>query len=237
MDEAATVCRDRQDGVSSYNLIWSYPQSLWLWVFSVWTPKALQSSRSLMPNSACHQLWGKHLLEKGQNSNGSAGKMNSVLLRCRFRKIAASPLNEDFKLNLLYCSSPLKNTDRRKNWPYDEKKIFRYSHSCNRTAFFAVQSVLFPCGKTRFGCFSYLPAAIYELLILGRDFDLRCSYPRCWMWIWMKSPTMRSRIIWERKNKYYVRCFYEKIPYFKSFRPPPPSWQTRHILSVMCLST
>ena len=40
--------------------------------------------------------------------------MNRVLLRCRFRKVAASPLNEDFKLNLLYCCSPLKNTDRRK---------------------------------------------------------------------------------------------------------------------------
>ena len=62
----STVCIDRQDSVSSYNLIWSYPQSLWLWVFSVWTSKALQNSRSLMPNSACHQLWGKHLLEKGQ---------------------------------------------------------------------------------------------------------------------------------------------------------------------------
>ena len=48
-------------------------------------------------------------------SKGSTWKMNSVLLRCRFRKIAASPLNEDFKLNLLYCCSPLKNTDRRKN--------------------------------------------------------------------------------------------------------------------------
>ena len=34
--------------------------------------------------------------------------MNSALLRCRFRKIAASPLNEDFKLNLLYCSVPSK---------------------------------------------------------------------------------------------------------------------------------
>lgn len=41
--------------------------------------------------------------------------MNSVLLRCRFRKITVSPLNEDFKLNLLYCYNPLKNTDRRKN--------------------------------------------------------------------------------------------------------------------------
>ena len=44
----STVCIDRQDSVSSYNLIWSYPQSLWLLVFSVWTPKALQSSRSLI---------------------------------------------------------------------------------------------------------------------------------------------------------------------------------------------
>ena len=35
MEEAATVCRDRQDSVSSYNLIRSYPQSLWLLVFSV----------------------------------------------------------------------------------------------------------------------------------------------------------------------------------------------------------
>ena len=35
MDEAATVCIDRQDSVSSYNLICSYPQSLWLLVFSV----------------------------------------------------------------------------------------------------------------------------------------------------------------------------------------------------------
>ena len=34
--------------------------------------------------------------------------MNSIPLRCRFRKIAASPLNEDFKLDLLYCCSPLK---------------------------------------------------------------------------------------------------------------------------------
>ena len=57
-----------------------------------------------------------HLLEKGQNSNGSAGKINGVFLRCRFRKITSSPLlNEDFKLNLLYCNSTLKNTDRRKN--------------------------------------------------------------------------------------------------------------------------
>ena len=104
--------------------------------------------------------------------------MNSALLRCRFRKIAASPLNEDFKLNLLYCNSTLKNTDRRKIDPMMKKKIFRYSHSCNRTAFFAVQSIVFPCGKARFGCFSYPPAAIYETLILGRDFDLRCSYPR-----------------------------------------------------------
>ena len=53
---------------------------------------------------------------KGPNSNDSAGKINGVLLRCRFRKITASPLlNEDFKLNLLYCNSTLKNTDRRKN--------------------------------------------------------------------------------------------------------------------------
>jgi hypothetical protein len=50
-----------------------------------------------------------------ERSKGSTGKMNGVLLRCRFRKITASPLNEDFKLNLLYCCSPLKNTDRRKN--------------------------------------------------------------------------------------------------------------------------
>jgi len=41
------TCRDWQGSVSSYNLIWSYPQSLWLLVFSVWTPKALQNSRSL----------------------------------------------------------------------------------------------------------------------------------------------------------------------------------------------
>lgn len=61
---------------------------------------------------------------------------------------------------------------------YDEKKIFRYSHSCNRTAFFSVQPVVFPCGKTCFGCFSYLPTAIYEILILGRDSDLRRPYPR-----------------------------------------------------------
>lgn len=37
---------------------------------------------------------------------------------------------------------------------------------------------VFPCGKARFGCFSYPTAAIYEILILGRDFDLRCPYPR-----------------------------------------------------------
>ena len=61
---------------------------------------------------------------------------------------------------------------------YDEKKIFRYSHSCNRTAFFAVQSIIFSCGKARFGYFSYPPAAIYETLILGRDSDLRRPYPR-----------------------------------------------------------
>lgn len=50
--------------------------------------------------------------------------MNSVLLRCHFRKIAASPLNEDFKLNLLYCCSPLKNTDRRKIDRMMEKRYF-----------------------------------------------------------------------------------------------------------------
>lgn len=27
----------------------------------------------------------------------------------------------------------------------------------------------------------------------------------------------------QTSTKYYVRCFYEKTPYFKSFRPPPPS--------------
>lgn len=51
---------------------------------------------------------------KGPNSNDSAGKINGVLLRCRFRKMIASPLNKDFKLNLLYCYRPLKKTDRRK---------------------------------------------------------------------------------------------------------------------------
>ena len=169
------TCRDWQGSVSSYNLIWSYPQPLWLWVFSVWTSKALQKARSLMPNSACHQLWGKHLLEEGQKVR--QGRMNSVLLRCRFRKIAASPLNEDFKLNLLYCCSPLKNTDRRKFdlWWKKDISLFPFLQS---HCIFAIQSIIFPCGKARFGYFSYPPAAIYEILILGRDFDLRRPYPR-----------------------------------------------------------
>lgn len=50
--------------------------------------------------------------------------MNSVLLRCRFRKITAPPLNEDFKLNLLHCCSPLKNTDRRKIDRMMKKRYF-----------------------------------------------------------------------------------------------------------------
>lgn len=50
--------------------------------------------------------------------------MNSVLLRCRFRKITALPLNEDFKLSLLYCYSPLKNTDRRKIDRMMKKRYF-----------------------------------------------------------------------------------------------------------------
>ena len=50
--------------------------------------------------------------------------MNSVLLRCRFRKIAASLLNEEFKLNLLNCYSPIKNTNRRKIDRMMKKRYF-----------------------------------------------------------------------------------------------------------------
>ena len=50
--------------------------------------------------------------------------MNSVLLRCRFRKIAASLLNEEFKLNLLNCYSPIKNTNRRKINRMMKKRYF-----------------------------------------------------------------------------------------------------------------
>ena len=50
--------------------------------------------------------------------------MNGVLLRCRFRKITASPLNEDFKLNLLNCYSPIKNTNRRKIDRMMKKRYF-----------------------------------------------------------------------------------------------------------------
>ena len=45
-----------------------------------------------------------------ERSKGSAGKMNRIPLRYRFRKITASLLNKDFTLNLLYCRSHLKNT-------------------------------------------------------------------------------------------------------------------------------
>ena len=85
-----------------------------------------------MPNSVCHQLWGKHPLEKGQNSNDSEGKINSVLLRCRFRKIAASPFNEDFKLNLLYCCSPLKKYRQEKKltvWWKKDISLFPFLQS------------------------------------------------------------------------------------------------------------
>ena len=50
--------------------------------------------------------------------------MNGVLLRCRFRKIAASLLNEEFKLNLLNCYSPIKNTNRRKIDRMMKKRYF-----------------------------------------------------------------------------------------------------------------
>ena len=50
--------------------------------------------------------------------------MNSALLRCRFRKIAASLLNEEFKLNLLNCYSPIKNTNRRKIDRMMKKRYF-----------------------------------------------------------------------------------------------------------------
>ena len=59
-----------------------------------------------------------------ERSKGSTGKMNGVLLRRRFRKITASPLNEDFKLNLLYCYSPIKNTNRRKIDRMMKKRYF-----------------------------------------------------------------------------------------------------------------
>ena len=50
--------------------------------------------------------------------------MNSVLLRCRSRKIAASLLNEEFKLNLLNYYSPIKNTNRRKIDRMMKKRYF-----------------------------------------------------------------------------------------------------------------
>ena len=128
-----------------------------------------------MPNSSMSPTMRKTSFR--ERSKGSTGKMNGVLLRCRFRKITASPLNEDFKLNLLYCCSPSKIQTGEKLTDMIKKDISTIPNSCNRTAFFAVQSIIFSCGKARFGCFSYPLAAIYETLILGRDFDLRCSYP------------------------------------------------------------
>ena len=74
--------------------------------------------------------------------------MNRIPLRYRFRKITASPLNKDFKLNLLYCSSPQKYRQEKK-LTYDEKDISLFPFLQSQLHFL-LSNLLYFLGKDLF---------------------------------------------------------------------------------------
>lgn len=87
------------------------------WLFTVLVGVVLFSFVGVLFFNRTRLIAHAHDLKnrRTKRSKGSARKMNRIPLRYRFCKITASPLNKDFTLNLLYCNSPLKNTDRRKD--------------------------------------------------------------------------------------------------------------------------